>query len=41
MTRKVMRICLRSWFVLSIAVCLIAGDFWAAATCGFFWGVIE
>jgi uncharacterized membrane protein len=41
MTKTWIRITLRTWFVLSIAVCLLAGDYSAAAACGFFWGMTE
>jgi hypothetical protein len=35
------RIGLRCWFAFSVAVCLLAGDYWAAASCGFFWAMTE
>ena len=40
-TQRNIRIGLRIWFALSIAVCIVAGDFAAAAACGFFWGMTE
>lgn len=41
MTKTWVRIGLRSWFILSIAICLLAGEWFNAGVCGFFWSMTE
>jgi hypothetical protein len=33
------KIALHTWFIFSIAVCAVAGDFFATAICGFWYAM--